>query len=56
MTVAFFDPEESDAPAPFELQMELQTNGVATSVVLDYGEFKVDGILARLKALPDPGC
>ncbi len=56
MTIAFFDAEESDAPAHFELQMEIQANGVATSVVLDYGEFQVDGVLARLEALADPGC
>ena len=56
MTIAFFDPAESDAPASFELQLEMQANGVATSVVLDYGDFKVDAKLARLEALPATDC
>lgn len=56
MTVAFFDSVESDASAKFELQMTMQANGVATSVVLDYGDFKVDGKLTRLEAVPEAGC
>ena len=56
MTVAFFESAESDASAKFELQMVMQANGVATSIVLDYGDFKVDGKLTRLEPVPEAGC
>lgn len=56
MTVAFFGSAESDATAKFELQMVMQANGVATSIILDYGDFKVDGKLTRLEPVPEAGC
>ena len=56
MTVAFFESAESDASAKFQLQMVMQANGVATSIVLDYGDFKVDGKLTRLEPVPEAGC
>ena len=56
MTVAFFDPAASDESAKFELQMAMQANGVATSIVLDYGDFKVDGKLVWLEPVADAGC
>jgi hypothetical protein len=56
MTVAFFESAESDASAQFELQMVMQANGVATSIVLDYGDFKVDGKLTRLEPVQEAGC
>lgn len=40
----------------FEMSMDIQPNGIVTRLVLDFGEFKVDGILDRIEALPGGDC
>ena len=39
-----------------ELSMDLQENGVATRLVLDFGEFSLNGTLESIEYLPDAGC
>ena len=54
--LAFFSPE-SAAPEPdFEMSIELQDNGIAPSLVLDYGEYAVRGTLVKIEALEKPDC
>lgn len=40
----------------FAMSMEIQPNGVVTSLALDFGDFQVDGILERIEALPGGDC
>lgn len=54
--MAFF-PTDSDAAEPeYEMGIRLQPNGVATGMVIDYGDFTVDAILEKIEALPKPRC
>ncbi len=56
MRLAFFPlDKDTDSPA-YEVSIDLQENGIARSVELDYGDFAIRGALAHLEALPDPGC
>lgn len=36
--------------------MDLQANGVARSMVLDYGDLAINARLQRIEALPRPRC
>jgi len=58
--LAFFqlDEESSEQPvAPdYELSMLLLDNGVAESMVIDYGDFAINVHLDRIEALPTAGC
>jgi hypothetical protein len=54
--LAFF-PALGNAPEPeFEMSIALQDNGIAPSLVLDYGDYAIRGTLARLEALEKPLC
>lgn len=54
--LAFF-PADSDSAAPeYEMGMRLLRNGVAESMVIDYGDFAVDAVLEKIEALPKSGC
>jgi hypothetical protein len=56
INLAFFS-ALGKAPEPeFEMLIALQDNGIASSLVLDYGDYAVRGTLARLKALKKPDC
>jgi len=39
-----------------ELSMDLQENGVATRLVLDFGDFSLNGTLEKIEILEDAGC
>jgi len=56
MYVAYFPLDQPDGNAETELSLDVQPNGIVPSFVLDYGAFKLRGVLARVAALPDPGC
>lgn len=58
--VAYFS-REPDAEQPpetptFQVGYRLYQNGIATELVLDYGEFALGGELSLLEALPQPHC
>jgi hypothetical protein len=54
--LAFF-PLQSDAAAPeYEMSLRLHENGVAQSMVIDYGDFSVTAVLEKIEAIPRPRC
>jgi hypothetical protein len=54
--LAFF-PADSQSPQPdYELGMDLQDNGIARELVLDYGNFVVRAKLETLEPMPKPHC
>ncbi len=55
--LAFFAAGDQGSANPeYELALDLLANGVARSMVLDYGDFAVDARLVQLQALPRPRC
>jgi hypothetical protein len=55
--LAFFAAGAQGGTNPeYELALDLLGNGVARSMLLDYGEFAVDARLVQLQALPRPRC
>lgn len=54
--LAFFKPKSETGEPDYEMNLFLQTNGVARSMQIDYGDFSVMGVLTELEALPSPGC
>ncbi len=56
MRLAFFPLDRETESPEYEVEIELQENGIARSVELDYGDFAIRGALAHLEALPEPGC
>lgn len=53
---AFFAAGDQGANPEYELALDLLGNGVARSMLLDYGEFAVDARLVQIQALPRPQC
>ncbi len=54
--MAFF-PVGSGNPEPqYEMTLWLLENGVAEQILIDYGDFRVQGTLRELEALPAPRC
>ncbi len=53
---AFFATGDQGAHPEYELALDLLGNGIARSMLLDYGEFAVDSRLVQLQALPRPRC
>ena len=54
--VAYFGMESEAAEPEFEQDMRLFSNGVVDELLLDYGDFTLDGALADLVELPAPDC
>jgi hypothetical protein len=55
--LAFFAAGDQGSANPeYELALDLLANGIARSMLLDYGEFAVDARLVQLQALPRPRC
>jgi len=54
--LAFFGIDTRSAEPEFEMSIELQDNGVALSLILDYGEYAVRANLVRIEALEKPDC
>jgi hypothetical protein len=55
--LAFFAAgDQAGANPEYELALDLLANGVARSMLLDYGDFAVDARLVQLQALPRPRC
>ncbi|WP_162175162.1 EipB family protein [Fodinicurvata fenggangensis] len=56
LQMAYFEPEP-DAVLPINEQtLRLYRNGIADELRFDYGDFTLEGHLAKLEALPDAGC
>lgn len=53
---AFFASDDLGAQPEYELALDLLANGIARSMLLDYGDFAVDARLIQLQALPRPKC
>jgi hypothetical protein len=53
---AFFANGDQGAQPEYELALGLLGNGVARSMLLDYGDFAVDARLIQIEALPRPKC
>ena len=49
-------PDQPEGLPEFETSMRLFENGVTGDLLLDYGGFKLGGILSRLDPLPRPSC
>jgi hypothetical protein len=54
--LAFFPADDQAGQPEYEVSMDLLANGVARSMVLDYGDFALDARLQRLEAMPRPKC
>lgn len=55
--LAFFAAGDQGTANPeYELALDLLANGVARSMLLDYGDFAVDARLVQIQALPRPRC
>lgn len=55
--LAFFAAGDQGSANPeYELALDLLGNGIARSMLLDYGDFAVDARLVELNALPRPRC
>jgi len=53
---AFFASGDQGAQPEYELALDLLANGVARSMLLDYGDFAVDAKLIQIQSLPRPKC
>jgi hypothetical protein len=55
--MAFFGADSGDSAAPdYELGMDLQEDGIARNMTLDYGNFIVRATLSKIEKLPVPRC
>lgn len=54
--MAFFGQDPGAATPEHEQGLRLHANGVVEGLLLDYGDFSVDGKLIRLEPLPSPPC
>lgn len=54
--LAFFPADDQAGQPEYEVSMDLLANGIARSMVLDYGDFALDAKLQRIEALPRPKC
>lgn len=57
VSISFYPISEAASDAPdYQVSFDLYENGVATGLVLDYGEFVLGGSLASLEMLGQTGC
>lgn len=54
--MAFFKPTTETGEPDYEMNLNLLANGVARSMLMDYGDFTISGTLEEIEALPSPGC
>lgn len=54
--LAFFPVDEQEYLADYETSLSLLGNGIVQSMLIDYGDFKVDAKLQSLEAAPKPPC
>lgn len=51
--LAFYKPQDQTGQPDYEMDIVLQANGVARSMVIDYGDFSVEGVLASIEPSPN---
>lgn len=57
MRMAYFGIDKADTAEPdYEIGMDLQDNGVARGIRLDYSDFSIKGTLEKLEPLAKPPC
>ncbi|MCK6450515.1 MAG: cell envelope integrity EipB family protein [Alphaproteobacteria bacterium] len=57
MRMAYFSVEKEDSTQPdYEIGLDLQDNGIARALLLDYSEFTLKGTLEKFEPLPKPSC
>ncbi len=56
VTVSYFSQEKDEATPDYQVSFDLYENGVATGLVLDYGEFALSGKLAGLTLFEKTEC
>ncbi len=54
--MAFFPIGGAASEPEYEMTLMLMRNGVAESMLIDYGDFSVKAALEKFEALPSPGC
>lgn len=54
--IAYFDYDATDSVPQNEVGIRLFADGVASDLVLDYGDFAIQGTLAKLELSPRPDC
>lgn len=56
MTVSYYALDGQAETPEYQVSFDMYDNGVATGLVLDYGDFALSGTLADLKMLDKPSC
>lgn len=56
MSVSYYALEGSSETPEYQVSFTMHENGVATGLVLDYGDFALSGTLTDLKLLDQPNC
>ncbi|MGQ0676887.1 MAG: cell envelope integrity EipB family protein [Rhodospirillales bacterium] len=57
MRMAYFNLEKKAGGEPdYEIGLELQDNGIARAIKLDYADFSIKGTLEKVELLPKPAC
>jgi hypothetical protein len=54
--LAFYEHGSEESIPTHEQTIWLFDNGIVDRMALDYGDFRVDGILTRFERLPEPVC
>ena len=54
--LAYFDPASLESRPEYEIELDLQDNGVIRSYLVDYGDFSMAGSLQTIEALAEPEC
>jgi hypothetical protein len=54
--LAFFPDSSQEAEPDYELGMRLVSDGVSSSMLIDYGDYQIRATLKRIEALPKPAC
>ena len=56
MRLAYFDPESFESVPEYEIELNLQDNGVIRRYLVDYGDFSMTGSLESIEPLAEPDC
>jgi hypothetical protein len=56
MYLAYFDVADKAGEPNFEMSMDMQPNGIVPVIMLDYGDFKLKGVLDMIEPIALPDC
>ncbi|HAX92167.1 MAG TPA: DUF1849 domain-containing protein [Rhodospirillaceae bacterium] len=54
--LAFYKPQGAGSEPDYEMDFVLQSNGIARSITIDYGDFTITGTLVKLESQPALSC